>query len=297
MHEGQLDIDERLVRGLLERQFARWAGLPLERVPSDGTVNAIFRLGDDKSVRLPLVDHATRDLERELRWLPLFASHTPIEVPAVVAVGHPDDRYPYRWAVLRWLPGRTWDQAAVGDERRAAEDLAGFVLAVRALDPADGPRSDAGGRGAPVRHRDELVREAIELVFHDFRPEELTEAWERSLEAPDWAGPPTWLHADLLPGNVLVADGRIAGILDFGAVCVGDPACDVMPAWTLFSPSARAAYRRALAVDDAMWLRARGWALSIGLIALPYYRESNPGFADVARRIIRAVLDDADDAA
>jgi aminoglycoside phosphotransferase (APT) family kinase protein len=296
MHEDEVDIDDMLVRRVLAAQFPQWSELPIERVASDGTVNAIFRLGQELAVRLPLVDRAVHDLDRELRWLPVFAPHVPLGIPMPVAVGEPDGSYPWRWAVYRWLPGETWDRVVPADERRAAEDLAGFVIALRALDPKDGPRSEAGGRGAPVRFRDELVREAIARVVDDFDADALVAAWERSLAAPDWDGSSTWLHADLLPGNVLVSDGRLSGILDFGGVCIGDPACDVIPAWALFSSSARDAYREALGVDDATWLRARGWALSIGLIALPYYRETNPGFAGVARRTIRAVLDDANDA-
>jgi aminoglycoside phosphotransferase (APT) family kinase protein len=145
----------------------------------------------------------------------------------------------------------------------------------------------ASRRGRPLATQDERAREALSEV------PEATDAWEAALTAPDWDGPPVWLHADLLPGNLLVQGGRLAAAIDFAVAGVGDPACDLIPAWSLLSAEARGDFRIEVGLDDATWDRGRGWALSIGLIALPYYRETNPGFAEVARHLIDEVLKDA----
>jgi aminoglycoside phosphotransferase (APT) family kinase protein len=290
MHADELDIDLSLVRRLVAAQLPQWSALPVDPVSSTGTVNAIFRLGDDLTVRLPRVATWAGDLEKELHWLPKLAPHLPLAVPEPVAGGEPGDGYPWRWAVYRWLEGETWAVDRVADLRGAATELARFVTALQQVDATEALVSGPGGRGRPLAERDAAVRAAIAASHGLVDTDAVTAAWESALEAPVWDGPPVLLHGDLLPGNVLVARGRVSAVIDWGALSVGDPACELMAGWALFAGRSRALFREALSVDDATWARARGWMLSVALIALPYYVDTNPAFAANARHWIGEVL-------
>jgi aminoglycoside phosphotransferase (APT) family kinase protein len=290
MHADEVDTDESLVHRLLAAQFPDWVNLPIERVPSAGTVNAIYRLGSDLVVRLPLRLSDTDGVDREQRWLPKLAPHLPLAIPVPVARGSPTVEYPSHWSVLRWLEGERWSNDRVDDLRQAAADLADFVAALRRIDTTGGPAPDPTERGTPLADRDSNVREAISDLGDRVNTGAVTAAWETSLEAPVWNDPPVWFHGDLLPGNLLVAGGRLCGVIDFGGVAVGDPSCDLMPAWMLFSGESRSDFRTALAAEVGSWLRGRGWALSVALIALPYYWDTNPSFVELARHTIDEVL-------
>jgi aminoglycoside phosphotransferase (APT) family kinase protein len=292
MHADEVDTDESLVHRLLAAQFPEWANLPIERVPSAGTVNAIYRLGSDMVVRLPRRLSDTDGVDMEQLWLPKLAPHLPLAIPVPVARGRPTDEYPSHWSVLRWLEGETWSVDRVGDLRQAAVDLAGFVAALRRIDATGGPSPDPTERGTPLADRDATVREAIANLGARVDTGAVIAAWETSLEAVVWDGPPVWFHGDLLPGNLLVAGGRLSAVIDFGGVAVGDPSCDLMPAWMVFSGESRRVFRNALEADEGAWLRGRGWALSVALIALPYYWDTNPDFVDLAHHTIDEVLAD-----
>ncbi|WP_330440027.1 aminoglycoside phosphotransferase family protein [Streptomyces griseoaurantiacus] len=286
-------VDESLVRRLVAGQFPRWAGRSVERVASGGTVNAMYRLGEDMVVRLPLSRGGADDVPREWEWLPRLASHLPTSVPEVLGEGRPAEGYPWPWSVYRWLPGRTPEAGALRAPAALARDLAGFVAAMRGLVLPGAPRAYRGG---PVALLDAGTRAAIEEL-RDI-PEEGVDCdaaaavWEETLRGPDWDGAPVWLHADLMPGNLLVdADGgRLHAVIDFGCLGVGDPACDLFPAWNLLPAEAREVFREALGVDDATWIRGRGRALSQALLALPSYRDTNPAMAHNARYVIGEVL-------
>ncbi|WP_031047321.1 aminoglycoside phosphotransferase family protein [Streptomyces sp. NRRL F-5650] len=294
-HREPYDLDERLVRRLVEGQFPRWAGLPLERHPSGGTVNAMFRLGPDLVVRLPLAGGGAADVTAEREWLPRLAPLLPTAVPEVLGEGVPAEGYPWPWSVYRWLPGELPEAGALTDPVSLAVDLAGFVSAMWSVALPDAP---AAYRGGPLAALDGPTRAALDTLRG--LPEEgvdcdaLTEVWQDALRAPAWDGPPRWLHADLMPGNLLVTGGRLTAVIDFGCLGVGDPACDLFPAWNLLPAGAREVFREALGVDDATWRRGRGRTLSQALIALPYYRETNPAMAGNARHVIRAVLGEAE---
>jgi aminoglycoside phosphotransferase (APT) family kinase protein len=266
MHDHEIEIDDALVRRLVAAQFPEWADLPLRRVEPSGTVNAIFRLGDDLSVRLPRVDGPTDPGSRELEWLPKLAPLLPVDVPVPVAQGRPTDDYPWFWEIHTWLDGATTPVQEI-DAVRAADDLAALVRTLQRLDPSGAPR----GRGIPLAERDASVR----YWLARFDDPVVTAAWERALASPPWAGPPVWHHGDLDRRNWLVRDGRISGVIDWGAMGVGDPACDVMVAWKLHSPAAREAFREALPTDDATWERARGWVISQAVAILAYYTPAN----------------------
>jgi len=288
MHVGEVDTDASLVRLLLAAQFPQWADLPIEPVPSAGTDNALFRLGNDMAVRLPRIHWAT-GVDKEHEWLPKLAPFLPLAIPAPLAKGQPGEGYPWPWSVYRWLEGESATIERIADPRQAATDLAHFIAALQQIDPTGGPPAR---RGVPLARRDQPTREAIAALRGMIDVDTATAAWEAALGAPAWHGPPIWVHGDLLPGNLLVKQGRLSAVIDFAGLGVGDPACDLMIAWGLFSSESRGMFRAALVVDDATWARGRGWALSQALIFIPYYLDTNPVGVANARRTIDEVLTD-----
>jgi aminoglycoside phosphotransferase (APT) family kinase protein len=283
MHADELEIDEALVRRLIEEQFPDWAGLPVTRAEAAGTVNATFRLGDGLAVRLARRRGPTEPGGKEADWLPRLAPLLPLEIPVPVAQGRPTDGYPWFWDVHTWVDGVSAPVDEI-DGVQAARDLAAFVTALRDVDPAGAP----AGRGIPLADRDPEFRHWLDRFECD---PVLVEEWERALAAPVWGGPPVWHHGDLDARNWLVRGGRITGVIDWGSMGVGDPACDVMVAWKLHSPAARDAFRDAVATDDATWERARGWVVSQAVAALAYYTpENNPSLFREAEGWVEIVL-------
>lgn len=267
MHADEIDISESLVRRLLDEQFPKWADLPLSRIEPRGTVNVIFRLGDDLSLRLPVRHGSTEPGGTEFEWLPRLAQHLPMEIPVPVAQGSPSDEYPWFWDVHSWVGGETMSIESI-DAIQAARDLASFVSALQQIEPGGAPQ----GRGIPLDERDREVRYWLERFDGDSA---VVDEWERALATPPWEGPPVWSHGDLDVRNWLVTQGRISGVIDWGVMGVGDPACDVMVAWKLHSGATRDAFREALPTDEATWERARGWVLSQAIAALAYYTPAN----------------------
>ncbi|HVX46220.1 MAG TPA: aminoglycoside phosphotransferase family protein [Mycobacteriales bacterium] len=289
MHADEIETDAGLVRELLADQFPQWTDLPIRRIPSGGTVNALYRLGDDLAVRLPLLESDGADIEREFRWLPQLAPHLPVSIPAPVAKGLPAAGYPSTWAIHRWLEGSNPVEGDVPDPEALAGDLAEFVIAMRRIDLPGGPPAYRGG---PLTTQDPPTRRAIEQLEGIIDTAAATTAWEASLHAPAWTAEPVWLHADLMPGNLLVRNGRLSAVIDFATAGVGDPACDLIVAWNLLPAAGRTRFRAALDVDDATWIRGRGRSLSMALNQLPYYQDTNPAMAANARYVIAAVLAD-----
>ena len=294
MHADELDIDAVLVRRLLAAQFPKWAELPIAPVASAGTDNAIYRLGDDVAVRLPRIQRANGQVQKEHEWLPGLAPLLPLAIPLPLAKGVPTDVYPWQWSVYRWLEGENATMERVADPLQAAAALGQFVAALQRIDPAGGPPPGAhnSSRGVPLAARDQATRDAITALQGTLDTEAATAVWESALHAATWQGPNVWLHGDLQAGNLLAHEGRISAVIDFGCLGVGDPACDVMAAWAYLSAETRDAFRAALPIDDATWERGRGWALSFGLIALPYYQSTNPVLAAIARHAVDQSLAD-----
>jgi len=298
LHDDEPFVDLALVRELVDEQFPRWSPLPLRELPATGTDHHLFRLGDELVVRVPRVEWATDQVERDGRWLPHLADHLDVSLPLQVSVGDPAHGYPWRWSVCRWIEGRTPDPRSPLDRAALAVPLGRFCRALRSV-PADaGPRAGIEvSRGVPLAERDEMTRAAIGEVADELHAPSLLAAWEESLGATAYDGPGSWFHADLLAGNMLIgpaADGRdtLVAVIDWGPSGLGDPAVDAAPAWSLLTVDERDDFRSAAEYDDAAWLRGRGWALTTSLVALPYYRTRSRALADVSRRTLLEVLAD-----
>ncbi|MDX6259042.1 MAG: hypothetical protein QOH84_730 [Kribbellaceae bacterium] len=289
MHADEALIDDELVRRLVAAQFPRWSGLAVSEVSSSGTVNAMYRLGDSLTVRLPRIAGGVSDIEKEFAWLPRLAPLLPVRIPTPVGLGEPADGYPWPWSVQEWIPGSIAVAGEVRDPVGLAEDLAGFVRAFRAIEVPGGP---AAYRGGVLSLQDEETRAALAQLEGWIDTATALAAWESALAAAP-ARSSCWVHADLMPANLLVTEGgRLAAVIDFATAGVGDPACDLIPAWNLLPAAGRRIYREALEVDDDAWVRGRGRALSMALIQLPYYRNTNPGIAANAQHVIDEVLAD-----
>lgn len=294
MHVDEVDTSASLVGRLLTTQFPQWADLAIEPIHSAGTDNALYRLGDNMVVRLPRIHSATGQVDKEHLWLPRLAPFLPLAIPAPLAKGKPGEGYPWCWSVYRWLEGENATIDRIADPSQAAADLAHFIASLQRIDATGGPPpgSHNSFRGVPLARRDPQTRAAIVALRGMLDAHAVTAAWETALQAPAWHGPPVWIHGDLQSGNLLARQGRLSAVIDFGCLGVGDPACDVMAAWMFLSAETRDIFHTVLHVNDATWARGRGWALSFGLIALPYYQYTNPELAGIARRAIDEALAD-----
>jgi aminoglycoside phosphotransferase (APT) family kinase protein len=279
MHKDEIDVDEELVRGLLESQMPTLAQLPLVIVEPWGTDNAIWRLGTDLVVRLPRVDWASGQVELEAQWLPRLAPHLPVALPEPVAIGDPTNDYPYRWAVHRWIPGEGAALDRMDDPVAFALALAKVVGMLQSVSVTNAP--PATNRARPLAAYDEATRAMIDHASHLIDAPAALAVWEEALAAPPHQGPPVWVQGDL-EGNCLVRDGRLCGIVDWGSACAGDPAVDVQVVWSpLFTNHSRRAFLDALAVDDQTLARSRGAAIHQACGALPYYLRT---YRDIVER-------------
>jgi aminoglycoside phosphotransferase (APT) family kinase protein len=290
MHDDEIDIDVGLVRRLLRAQYPRWSELGIEQVDSTGTVNAVFRLGDRLAVRLPRTPR-WHDLDTEMCWLQWLAGRLPVAIPEAVARGEPALDYPWPWAVFTWIDGRAWDPADTGNSAVAADDVAGFLEAVQALDPTAQPCATPDALPS-LAHSDGSVRSALHTATGMLDTDAVRSAWERALRVPESQGPRVLLHSDVLAGNVLVRGRRLHAVIDWAGVRRGDPARDLMAAWTLFRGESRRRFRARVEADDDTWSRARGWALT-RITNVAYYAKTNPRFAaDAVATITEALADE-----
>lgn len=292
MHADEVETDVGLVHRLLAGQFPQWADLSIEPVESYGTDHDIYRLGPDLAARLPRVGWATKQAATEAEWLPKLAPHLPLALPVQLAMGRPGEGYPFVWSVYTWLAGEDAN-GTIADLNRAAVDLAAFVRALRQVGRTGAYPRPPHRRGGPLVEGDEQVRRSIAQLGGRIDGAAALRSWEESLHAPVWDGEEVWVHGDLLPGNLLVVDGRLSAVIDFGGLNVGDPACDLQPAWNVFAGDSRVRFLTELDVDDASWLRGRGWALYQAVSALPYYWDTSPGMIRQASHALAQVLADS----
>ena len=264
-----VEVTEGLVRRLVESQFPQWRNLPIRPVAQSGWDNRTFHLGEEMLVRLPSAGRYAAAVEREHVWLPRLAPHLPLSIPAPLALGAPGEGYPYPWSVRGWLAGETALAAPPSDLMSFAADLAAFLNAFHAISAEGGPAAgkDSFFRGASLATYDAQTREAVGKLAGQIDSSAVLLLWDAALSAP-FTGPPVWVHGDLVDANILVRSDRLSAVIDFGQLCVGDPACDLAIAWTVFQGESRRAFRHALPLDAGTWARGRGWALWKAVIRL-----------------------------
>ncbi|MCL7382448.1 aminoglycoside phosphotransferase family protein [Streptomyces sp. 35G-GA-8] len=291
--DGRAGIDAALVKRLISTQFPRWGRLPVVPVAVDGWDNRTYRLGEDMTVRLPTAAGYAPAVDKECDWLPRLAPFLPTAVPAVLAKGAPGEGYPYSWSVRRWLPGETASPERIDDMARFATDVARFILALQRCDATDGPLAGEHSfyRGASPAHYDDETHRCVAALGDRVDKKRATEVWQAALAA-EWRGEPVWFHGDLAAGNLLVDGGELSAVIDFGTSGVGDPACDLTIAWTMFREDSRAAFRQAVGQDDGTWARARGWALWKSALTVAECPDPRDERVALHLRVIDAVLAD-----
>lgn len=281
------------MKRLLAAQFPQWSGLDVTPVEVDGWDNRTYRLGDDMTVRLPTGPGYVPAVDKENHWLPRLAPQLPVAVPPVLAMGAPGEGYPYPWSVRGWLDGETAAWERIGDRVQFAVSVAEFIRALQRADATGGP---VGGehswyRGASPAFYDEETRCYLAALKGRVDTEKAAAVWEAALGA-EWRGAPVWFHGDIAQGNLLVADGKLTAVIDFGTSGIGDPACDLVIAWGMFEGAEREAFREAVGQDAGMWARARGWSLWKSLLVLSECIDRDEEKAALNRRVIDAVLAD-----
>jgi aminoglycoside phosphotransferase (APT) family kinase protein len=280
------EINADLAAALVAEQFPQWADLPVVPVSLNGWDNTTFRLGDQLSIRLPNGEGYAAAVEKEHRWLPVLAPQLPVPIPQPVAIGRPGHGYPWSWSIYRWLPGTPASEAPIADVGRFATQLAGFLNGLSAADASDGPAAGPGSahRGGPLSHYDDGdIPEAIHLLADRYDTNAVERVWQSALSS-QWERPPVWVHGDLTGSNLLVTDGALSAVIDFGCAAIGDPACDLTMAWTFFTRDSTEQFQRGLGYDRDTWARARGWALWKSLVTILRAKGNNRDeYADARR--------------
>jgi aminoglycoside phosphotransferase (APT) family kinase protein len=286
--DGKFDVSVDLVRRLIEAQFPQWAHLPVWPVDHDGWDNWSFRLGDHLKVRLPSAAGYAAQAEKEASWLPKLAPHLPLAVPVPIGVGEPGEGFPWRWSVYDWLDGETATPERIGDLNRFGREVAGFLTALQKIETTGGPPAgqDNYFRGGPISVYADEARRSIAKLEGVIDVAAGGAVIDEAVAA-EWQGPLVWVHGDVAAGNLLVKDGRLHAVIDFGCAAVGDPACDLVIAWVFLDGAARAAFKAVAPADPAMWARARGWALWKAALVL-----AAGGVANPAERSFNAVIED-----
>ncbi len=292
LHPGEFQIDEQTIRRLLAEQFPMWSDLPVDRLRSSGTVNVLYRLGDDKLLRLPRSSEFSPGPLREARLLPRFEGRLPLEISRHLGLGSPTEAYPSHWSVVSWIEGTAANQGTVGDLHVTANALADFVTTLRKV-PTDALPDGGSYRAGSLSEVDEDLREWVNQLPEGIDRSRIIETWETCLAAGDHDGPPAWLHSDLRGDNLLAREGRLVAVIDWEGCTVGDPSADLLAAWWLFDADSRVSFREAVAASDPEWMRAKGWALHMAVAAIPYYSKTNPTFAGQAYQALDEIMSDS----
>jgi aminoglycoside phosphotransferase (APT) family kinase protein len=296
MHDDEVVISDGLARKLIGAQFPDYRGLALQRLPSAGTVNVVFRLGLDLSVRFPRrasdANATPAALGREADRARQFADRSTVNAPRPIGIGDPAHGYPMAWSIQTWLPGTTASPTSVADSSEFARDLAGLITALRAT-PTRGRRFTGRGRGGDLRAHDNWVETCLLKGQHLLDVQALRRLWTQLRSTPRHR-PDQMTHGDLTPGNLLVANGRLKSVLDTGGFAPADPALDLVAAWHLLNDDARSILRDALRCDDIEWARGKGWAFEQAVGAAWYYEETNPAMHEMGTTTLRRLLASAD---
>lgn len=294
LRERRFEVAQELAQSLIDRQFPVWSYLPLKKIDSAGTDNSVYRLGDEMAVRFPVSVSAAEQITKEHSWLPKLSSFA-VAIPVIIGAGQPATEFPFPWSVVNWIDGKDAVSENVSDWLKMAEDLGQFVSVLRGQNTLGAPTAGKhnGYRGTALVNLDQVARYAMNDLEDIFDKACLLKIWEQALGIEPWAGAPVWIHGDIHAANIIVRNGSLAGIIDFGLMGVGDPACDLALAWSLLPTHARDVFRAAANVNEPTWQRGKGWGLYIGVIALSYYRERNAILSGIAETAISAVIEDS----
>ncbi len=286
-----ISIDETLARRLVNMQFPQWKDLPVRPVAHSGWDNRTFHLGEHKLIRIPSAACYAAQVEKEQQWLPKLAPLLPLSIPAPVAMGEPTDDCPWRWSIYRYLPGEAAASAPIANLRDVAARLAQFLSALQHIDASGGPVPGLHSfyRGGLLSTYDAETRQAMVALKSKIDIKTATEVWESAL-ASTWQRAPVWVHGDMSAGNLLIQEGQLSAVIDFGQLAVGDPACDLAIAWTLFKEESREVFRAQLALDDDTWARGCAWVLWKSLVVAAGFTQPNNVEAKRCWAILNEVL-------
>ncbi|PFD36117.1 acetyltransferase [Bacillus cereus] len=286
-------INTELAKRLVQEQFPEWAHLEIKPVKFSGHDNRTFHLGKQMSVRLPSDAAYVPQVEKENKWLPILSKELSLPISAPIAKGNPSEEYPWPWSINKWIEGETVTKENVHNLNEFATDLGSFLVELQSIDASNGPKAGAHNfyRGGLISVYDEEARVAIENNKDVFDETLLKHLWDLALRST-WESTPVWVHGDIAPGNLLIKDGKLCAVIDFGILGVGDPACDAAMAWTFFDKNSRNVFKEVLCMDEETWNRARGWALWKALITYDANRNSNKRMAEESCRVIQVIVDD-----
>lgn len=291
--KGRLHVGVEQVERLIAMQFSEFAHLPVRPVDTSGWDNFTFHLGDKMAVRLPSAPWYVAQVAKEQQWLPRLAASLPFVIPVPIRLGQPGEGYPYPWSIYDWIIGENASNDTVGDHAEFGMTIGKFLLALHRIDVIDGPPAGAHCffRGGSLAIYDTETRNAIDALNGEINAMQANEVWDTAL-ASSWPNAPVWVHGDLASGNILVRNGRLCAVIDFGCACVGDPACDLVISWTFLFGKGREAFRRTIEMDKDTWARARGWALWKAVITLVPQCGKHTEAEQETRRVIDDILDD-----
>ncbi len=265
----RIDIPTSIVYDLIKQQFPQWADLPIKPVESSGWDNYTFHLSEEMLIRFPSAERYASQVQKEQHWLQKLAPHLSFQIPEPLAMGKPSRNYPYNWSIYRWIEGEVPNELSDENKNLFASDLAQFLIELQRTDTTDAPLPGKHNfyRGASPDVYDTEIRSAIKQLKNYIDVKTVTGIWERAIRTR-WQNEPVWIHGDMSTDNLLLKEDRLTAVIDFGGLGIGDPACDLVIAWTFFEPESRDVFKKRLGLDSDTWDRARGWALWKALIVI-----------------------------
>ena len=289
MHIDEIEVDQVTVKNLIRAQFPEWSHLPIKKLKTSGTVNTIFKLGHDLSIRIPKLPLGVQQIEKEHKWLHELQNSLTLKIPRIIKIGRPNHALPWKWAIYEWIEGEVIDSKHFKSNRANITILSEFLIELQRFNPNERLLHGEHNyfRGEALINRDQITRETIFKLrqFINFKIAE--KIWDSGLQYNPTAEEKGWIHGDLQPGNILVHKGKIKAIIDFGALGYGDVSCDLMPAWNLLDRKARVKLREELDIQASTWKRGQAWALTVAAVALEYYMYTNPYLARISHYTLK----------
>jgi len=285
----QVTLD--IINALIAEQFPQWANLKITPVRNSGWDNITFHLGDSMLIRMPSAQCYVAQVEKEQHWLPKLAPHLPLRIPKPLALGVPNNQYPWHWSIYEWIEGAVASKDSIDSLPDFATDLGHFLKVLQAINTTDAPTPGAHNfyRGGLLKTYAADVEQSINILRSTIDVSAVQIIWNKALSS-QWQSAPVWLHGDIAPGNLLTREGKLSAVIDFGCCAVGDPACDLAIAWTFFDTESRARFKAALSIDENTWARGKGWALWKALLTCAQLPGSDPSQYTNARKVIETLL-------